>query len=119
MSNQASSAQKLPSEVVRLVIPYVVNEIKYKSGFVDSKMDNLRELLSVCSIWRQTVLEYMWKEHQITVGDKVRVSNIRPKWLERYWQTSKTGHMVRYLSIGIPWPSIFDGTAYKKLLDYL
>ncbi|KAJ1885088.1 hypothetical protein LPJ71_009502, partial [Coemansia sp. S17] len=117
MSNQASSVQKLPSEVVRLIIPYVDNGIKYTSS---GPMDNLRELLSVCSTWRQTTLEYMWREIRLGVSDdKVRVSNIRAEWLERYWQPSKTEHMVRVLSINVPWASIFDGTAYKKLLDYM
>ncbi|KAJ2800434.1 hypothetical protein H4S07_005180, partial [Coemansia furcata] len=83
-------------------------------------MSLLQELLSVCSTWRQSALDYMWREYRIIICEsKDIVYNSRPKWFDNYWHPSRTAHLVRELGIHIPWFRLFNGDARKLLAEYM
>ncbi|KAJ2353798.1 hypothetical protein GGH92_000435, partial [Coemansia sp. RSA 2673] len=69
MSNQISAAQRLPLDVLRLLVQYVASKDSQYS-YRGENIDKLQALLYVCSTWRQAALEYSWKELSLKCDSK-------------------------------------------------
>ncbi|KAJ2645120.1 hypothetical protein GGF44_000097, partial [Coemansia sp. RSA 1694] len=90
------------------------------SGQVSCDMNQLKEVLSVCYIWRQTALEYMWKDLRLYISeDEYAVRSERPAWFDCYWLPPTTEYFVREITISIRWTSLLDGTAFELLSNYM
>ncbi|KAJ2344839.1 hypothetical protein GGH91_002732, partial [Coemansia sp. RSA 2671] len=119
MSKHVSTAQALPSELLRLVIEYAVSEPYYKSRADSTNINRIREFLSVCSAWRLAGLEYLWKDLHLKVReDENDVYDDRPTWVDNYWSL-QSEHLVKELSITVSWNGIFNGAAFDLLYQYM
>ncbi|KAJ2840630.1 hypothetical protein FBU31_000258 [Coemansia sp. 'formosensis'] len=80
----------------------------------------MRETLSVCSVWRQAALDYMWRELNLNIyEEKNEVYDDRPPWVDGYWMPHRTACLVKELGIIVSWNSIFSGAAFDLLEEYM
>ncbi|KAJ2402284.1 hypothetical protein GGI10_005907, partial [Coemansia sp. RSA 2530] len=77
-------------------------------------------MLSVCYMWRQTALEYLWRELLLLVDEENgKAYNCRPEWVELYWQLHVSENLVRELSVSVQRESIFSGVGHELLSEYM
>ncbi|KAJ2068589.1 hypothetical protein GGI08_000795, partial [Coemansia sp. S2] len=120
MSNSVSPAQRLPIEVLRLIVKYVVNEKKGPFGGISNDKRMLKALPSVCLNWRQAALECLWNEANININAKsTGVYLTRPPWVKENVLSQNTANVVRELCVSVNLSGIVRGTAHKCLIKYL
>ncbi|KAJ2045447.1 hypothetical protein H4S04_005633 [Coemansia sp. S16] len=120
MISIVSPAQRLPVDVLRLIVKYVVNEKKKPFGGISNDKRNLKALLPLCLNWREVALECLWNKAKLKLNAKsTGVYLTRPPWVKDNVLSQNTVNVVRELCIGVNLSGIVHGTARKCLVKYL
>ncbi|KAJ2351325.1 hypothetical protein GGH92_001893, partial [Coemansia sp. RSA 2673] len=120
MFNHVSAAQALPSEILRLVINYAASMPCHDSDNESHAIDGVKQVLSVCYMWRQAALEFLWRELNINVLEEdEEVCEDRPSWVNNYWLPQRTEYLVREFGISVSLEGIFSGAACDLLTKYM
>ncbi|KAJ2249684.1 hypothetical protein GGI13_004210 [Coemansia sp. RSA 455] len=120
MISIVSPAQRLPVDVLRLIVKYVVNEKKKPFGGISNDKRNLKALLPLCLNWREVALECLWNKAKLKLNAKsTGVYLTRPPWVKDNVLSQNTVNVVRELCISVNLSGIVHGTARKCLVKYL
>ncbi|KAJ2890274.1 hypothetical protein IWW38_004227, partial [Coemansia aciculifera] len=120
MPNRGLLAQRLPSDVLRLVLQYVTSKMTLRGDTMGARNDGIKEMLYVCSAWRQAALEYMWRELNIDIdakNDSIHIFN--PSFAKHFRLPNNIADTARELNISVPISSILSGSAFKLLSEYM
>ncbi|KAJ2425825.1 hypothetical protein GGF41_002277 [Coemansia sp. RSA 2531] len=120
MSTSVSPAQILHSDILRLILKYVVQDSKTRELGSIGNIYYLRHILYVCSAWRQEVREYLWKKLCLTIDNKsndayIDQPGLRPSSKPSLIATS----LVRELRVKVAGASIASGAAHKLLTELM
>ncbi|KAJ2054228.1 hypothetical protein H4S04_000163, partial [Coemansia sp. S16] len=120
MSTIVSPAQAPPSDVLRLVMQHLLKGSKLRNGITVERKDVIKELLYVCSEWRQGALEYMWRTLSLTIDDMAGMIYVNnPSFAEEFMLPANASEIVRELNITVSMSSIVSGKAYKLLSGFM
>ncbi|KAJ2742586.1 hypothetical protein GGI20_004377 [Coemansia sp. BCRC 34301] len=118
MSDLVSPAQALPIEVVRQIIGHFVLELDTPIDRVSDLEHGLKELLSVCSTWRQAATERLWERIELTISSDSVVLNC-PSWVEDNKLPHDVAPMVKEVHVIVPIALVSSGAASEALAGYM
>ncbi|KAJ2407127.1 hypothetical protein GGF41_006826, partial [Coemansia sp. RSA 2531] len=120
MSNCVSPAQALPSHVLRLIIRRLVREGRFPVDGLLCNMNAIKDMLSVCSAWRQAALEYYWKEPRVIIDERKNTCSVSYQIFPKELRPSHTTKdMVKELRLHVPISKIANGTAHQLLTEFM
>ncbi|KAJ2060992.1 hypothetical protein GGI08_002945 [Coemansia sp. S2] len=120
MTDHISPAQRLPTNVVSLILKWMINEITMRHSIMGIIKDDMTELMYVCQTWHQAALEYMWRELSLTINEEDKTIFVNnPKSSKLFKLPVNAEYLVREIRISVSMCSIINGTAYKLLAEYM
>ncbi|KAJ2428022.1 hypothetical protein GGF41_001499 [Coemansia sp. RSA 2531] len=120
MSNHLSPAQALPIDVLRSILKWVTLEKGSQLHGYSFQLENLKELLTVSSAWRQVALEFLWRQVNFTINDnKGEVQLKRPKWVKNNALPHNAANFVKEVIVNVSMSDIVGGVGHRLLNNYI
>ncbi|KAJ1908823.1 hypothetical protein LPJ71_003772, partial [Coemansia sp. S17] len=120
MSSTVSPAQRLPFNVVQSILKYTAPQPLIVCDLILGELYTVKQLLSVCSIWRQVALERLWKMVYLSIDDEMNTVYIEnPNWAKKFKLPFNAETIVRGLNIRVSMSGIVSGVAHQLLSEYM
>ncbi|KAJ2896204.1 hypothetical protein GGI21_005070, partial [Coemansia aciculifera] len=121
MTDMPSSSpfQVLPWNIVSTIIDHAVtedNQVAIVMLMASKQKSPYLEYLSICRIWRNLILERIWKKYLLNISTEYNDAFvIDPIWREGCAPPHNQAALVRDVEIQVPFSSIITGSAYTLL----
>ncbi|KAJ2741296.1 hypothetical protein GGI20_005285 [Coemansia sp. BCRC 34301] len=119
MPERPSPFQTLPWNIVNTIINHTITEecqISIVIRMLNKQKSPYAEYLSICRIWRQLILERMWKKYYLNISAEFNdVFSSSPAWRENCVPPPNQEALVRDVEIQVPFSSILTGSASSLL----
>ncbi|KAJ2404988.1 hypothetical protein GGI10_005442, partial [Coemansia sp. RSA 2530] len=120
MSNRLSLAQTLPADVLRLILKWVVHEMRSPLFGNSLQVRHLKELQYVSSTWRQQALEFLWRQLAFVIDDaNSNMGLSRPRRVKNKGLPNNAANLVREIHVRVTLRGIIGGGAHKVLNELI
>ncbi|KAJ2108522.1 hypothetical protein GGI16_001102, partial [Coemansia sp. S142-1] len=120
MSNHLSPAQALPIDVLHSILKWVTLEEKSPLHGYSLELENVKELLTVSSTWRQVALEFLWRKLDLNIDVSRSIVRLySPEWVGNNALPHNAVNLVKKISINVLLSDIVSGKAHRLLDNYI